>query len=82
MQLISCQNSFKINRKHQNNILTVATGMITVIIPVATVIIVATGMMTSPCLLLMRYGNIRTKMDAQVASKLHFRCFTYAQKDN
>jgi hypothetical protein len=29
MQLVSCQNSSEINRNHQNNILTVAMGMMT-----------------------------------------------------
>jgi hypothetical protein len=38
MQLVSCQYSSKINRNHQNNILTVTTGNDDVIIPVATMV--------------------------------------------
>jgi hypothetical protein len=64
MQLISYQNSSRINGNHWNNVLTVATDM-----------------MTSSWMLLW-HGNIHTKMAAQVRSKLHFECFTYAQKDN
>jgi hypothetical protein len=37
MQLVSCQNSSKINGNHQNNILTVAMGIADVIMPVGTV---------------------------------------------
>jgi hypothetical protein len=65
MQLMSCQNSFGINRNHWNNI------------P-----IIATDMMMSSHPLLLWHGNIHTKMDVQVTSKLSFRYFTYVQKDS
>jgi hypothetical protein len=65
MQLVSYQYSSEINRNHQNNVLTVATGMITPSRP-----------------LLLCHGNIHTKMDTHVTSKLPFGYFTYAQKDN
>jgi hypothetical protein len=42
VQLVSYQNSFKINENHQNNILTLATGNDDIIISVTTMITLAT----------------------------------------
>jgi hypothetical protein len=38
MKLITCQNSYRINRNDQNNIPIVATGIVDVIMLVATVV--------------------------------------------
>jgi hypothetical protein len=43
MQLILCWNSSEINVNHQNNILTVATDNHVIIMPMDTVVTIATG---------------------------------------